>query len=479
MTPVVRMFHFASLGFLALLLMPLAQARSLPDFTGLVEQNSPAVVNISTRQHVMRNPHKRGFAPPDLNLPENSPFNELFRHFFEGVPSVPQERDTQSLGSGFIISKDGYILTNHHVIDGADEVMVQLNNRNTYEAKVIGSDQDSDIALLKVDAQDLPMVKMGKSSDLKIGEWVLAIGSPFGFDATVTAGIVSAKGRALPSENYVPFIQTDVAINPGNSGGPLFNMDGEVVGINSQIYSRSGGFMGLSFAVPIELAINVADQLRTHGKVSRGYLGVLIQDVDRNLADSFGLSHPKGALITQVLPDSPASKAGLEPGDLILSFNGKPLLNSSDLPPMVGTSPVNQEAQLLVLRQGKEVQMGVTIGELEDDDQEGNKAKASPTKPKSSSVSRLGLVLMDLTNKEREEMDIHGKGGILVDEVESGVARAAGIQAGDVILMLDGQPISSVEMFQQAIQSRPSGKNVALLVHKPDTGPVFIALRLP
>ena len=453
----------------------LLEAKSLPDFTGLVEDYAPTVVNISTRQHANSESPHRGYDGPDLKLPENSPFNELFRHFFEG-PSVPRQREAQSLGSGFIISKDGYILTNYHVVEDADEVIVQLNNRKTFEAEVIGSDKDSDIALLKVDGKNLPTVKMGKSSELKIGEWVLAIGSPFGFEATVTAGIVSAKRRALPSENYVPYIQTDVAINPGNSGGPLFNMDGEVVGINSQIYSRSGGFMGLSFAVPIELAINVADQLRTSGHVKRGYLGVLIQDVDRDLAESFGLSHPKGALITKVLPDSPASKAGLMPGDVILEFNGNELRDSNQLPPMVGTTPIGTKAPLLVLRNGKNRELKVKIGELPSEEEE--QAAAKEPEQARGKIDDLGLSLVEPTTGEREQLGLPTTGGVLVEDVARGPATRAGIRAGDVIMMLDGRKVTSVEMFRETIKSMPGGKTVALLVHKRN-GPVFIAMRLP
>lgn len=466
--------HFFILLLSALFLFSSAtQARGLPDFTDLVEQNAPAVVNISTRQHADSGSPHGGYGP-ELQLPENSPFNDLFRHFFEG-PTVPRQRESQSLGSGFIISKDGYILTNYHVVEDADEVIVQLNNRKTFEAEVIGSDQASDIALLKIDSKNLPTVKMGKSSELKIGEWVLAIGSPFGFEATVTAGIVSAKRRALPSENYVPYIQTDVAINPGNSGGPLFNMEGEVVGINSQIYSRSGGFMGLSFAVPIELAINVADQLRTSGHVKRGYLGVLIQDVDRDLAESFGMNHPKGALVTKVLPDSPASKAGLMPGDVILEFNGHELRDSTQLPPMVGTTPIGAEAKLNVLREGKTKEVSVKIGELPDE--EGASEKPKPQKSKGV-IDDLGLSLVEPSKQEREELGLPLNGGILVEDVKRGAASKAGIRAGDLIMMLDGKKVSSVEMFRDAIKGMPSGKTVALLVHKRN-GPVFIAMRLP
>ncbi|MGB5570409.1 MAG: Do family serine endopeptidase, partial [Sedimenticolaceae bacterium] len=344
-------------------------ARDLPDFTVLAEQNSSAVVNISTLQKSQSQRRMpKGFSMPEV--PEGSQLEELFKHFFgEGMEDFG-DRESQSLGSGFVVSSDGYILTNYHVVADADEVQVRFSDRRFFDAKVIGSDKDSDVALIKIEATDLPTVKIGKSSELKVGEWVLAIGSPFGFDHTVTAGIVSAKGRSLPSENYVPFIQTDVAINPGNSGGPLFNLDGEVIGVNSQIYSRTGGFMGLSFAIPIELAMNVADQLRQHGRVSRGYLGVLIQDVDHNLADSFGMAQPYGALISKIMPESPAAKAGLQVGDVILSFNGQRLLKSSQLPPLVGASGIEEEAVVRVLRNGKELDIAIAVGRLPDEDAE-------------------------------------------------------------------------------------------------------------
>ncbi|WP_457665794.1 DegQ family serine endoprotease [Thiolapillus sp.] len=453
-----------------------ALAGSLPDFTELVERNAPAVVNISTVSHGKPGYHQF-HSPENMPLPENSPFNDLFRRFFdeEGKGEMPPE-DSESLGSGFIISKDGYVLTNHHVVDGADEVIVRLNNRKSYEAKVVGSDEASDIALLKIDADNLPAVRIGNSKNLKIGAWVLAIGSPFGFDATVTAGIVSAKGRSLPSENYVPYIQTDVAINPGNSGGPLFNLDGEVVGINSQIFSRSGGFMGLSFAIPIELAMNVADQLRKEGHVTRGYLGVLIQDVDRNLAETFGMSRPQGALVARVIKDSPAAKGGLRVGDIILTFNDQPLRNSSQLPPLVGTMTVGEDARLQVLRNGKEINLTVRIAELPaEETQEAPEQTAVQDAAKSN---KLGLVFSELTAEQRKKLELSDDEGVRVTEVHEGPAASAGVDPGDVVLMVDGQKISSLAQLQQIIRDVPKGKTVAMLLLKPQ-GPVFIALRAP
>ena len=380
----------------AMLLSANSWARDLPDFTVLAEQNSPAVVNISTQQKSQLSQSM----PEDFSSPK---CRRIARSMsYSSISSAKAWRSSVNvkaspLGSGLVISPDGYILTNHHVVSDADEIQVRFSDRRTYDAKVIGSDKGSDVALIKIDATDLPTVKIGKSSDLKVGEWVLAIGSPFGFDHTVTAGIVSAKGRSLPSENYVPFIQTDVAINPGNSGGPLINLDGEVIGVNSQIYSRTGGFMGLSFAIPIELAMNVADQLRESGKVSRGYLGVLIQDVDRNLAESFGMPQPYGALVSRVMSGSPADKAGVAVGDVILAFNGKKLLNSSQLPPMVGTTRIEEKATLRILRDGKERDIPVKVGRLPDDDGEEISSVPAPAQP--DQIEQLGLAVIDIERR--------------------------------------------------------------------------------
>jgi serine protease Do len=458
----------------AMLLSASSWARDLPDFTVLAEQNSPAVVNISTQQKssIARSLPK-GFSMPDM--PEDSPFNELFKHFFgEGMEEFG-ERESQSLGSGLVISPDGYILTNHHVVSDADEIQVRFSDRRTYDAKVIGSDKGSDVALIKIDATDLPTAKIGKSSDLKVGEWVLAIGSPFGFDHTVTAGIVSAKGRSLPSENYVPFIQTDVAINPGNSGGPLINLDGEVVGVNSQIYSRTGGFMGLSFAIPIELAMNVADQLRETGKVSRGYLGVLIQDVDRNLAESFGMPQPYGALVSRVMSGSPADKAGVAVGDVILAFNGKKLLNSSQLPPMVGTTRVEEEATLRILRDGKERDIQVRVGRLPDDDDE--EISSVPAKSQPDQIEQLGLSVIDIDATVREELGLEGSGGALVGEIQAGPAKDAGLRRGDIVLMFDGTDVKSAKHLRELIDASEDKRTVAVLERRGDS-PLFMALRL-
>ena len=449
------------------------QARDLPDFTVLAKQNSPAVVNISTEQKSsVKKRLPKGFSMPDV--PEGSPFNDLFKHFFgEGMEDFA-ERESQSLGSGFVISSDGYILTNYHVVADADEVQVRFSDRRFYDAKVIGSDKGSDVALIKIEATDLPTVKIGKSSELEVGEWVLAIGSPFGFDHTVTAGIVSAKGRSLPSENYVPFIQTDVAINPGNSGGPLFNLDGEVIGVNSQIYSRTGGFMGLSFAIPIELAINVADQLREHGRVSRGYLGVLIQDVDRNLAESFGMAQPYGALVSKVMADSPADRGGVEVGDVILAFNGQRLLNSSQLPPLVGASRVEEDASLRVLRNGKEITLSVRVGRLAEDEES---PEAVPAKTEPDQIEQLGLAVIDIEPQVRKELGLDEPGGALVGQVSPGAAQDAGIRRGDIVLMFDGVDVNNAAHLRELIDGSEDKRTVAVLVKRGDS-PLFMALRL-
>ncbi|MET0047434.1 MAG: DegQ family serine endoprotease [Sedimenticola sp.] len=482
MSAVISKSRYLVLG-LSLFLFAVAdlQARSLPDFTKLVEDYSPAVVNISTKQKKsVKNRLKREFNLPDI--PKDSPFNEFFRHFFgegygEGFnEDFEKHFDTQSLGSGFIISEDGYLLTNNHVVEEADEVLVRLSDHREFTAKVIGKDKRSDVALLKIEADDLPTVNIGNGSDLKVGEWVLAIGSPFGFDHSVTAGIVSAKGRNLPSENYVTFIQTDVAINPGNSGGPLFNLKGEVVGVNSQIYSRTGGFMGLSFAIPIEMAMNVADQLREKGKVSRGWLGVLIQDVTRELADSFGMEHPHGAIVAKVLPGSPAENAGLQQGDVILTFNGRKLYNSSMLPPMVGSSRIDKPATLEILRAGKRKTIKVTIGELPEDD----KIAQIPEETESevSGADRLGLLASDLTPKLRKEFNLENVRGVVVLEVHPGPASAAGLREGDIIQMINNTRINSLEQFDAQVQALQKGKTTAVLVLR-RTGPRFFALHVP
>ena len=376
------------------------------------------------------------------------------------------------MGSGFIVSSDGYVLTNNHVVEGADEIIVRLNDRRELPARLVGTDSRSDMAVLKIEGgDDLPVVKIGQSVDLEVGEWVLAIGSPFGFDYTVTAGIVSALGRSLPSENYVPFIQTDVAINPGNSGGPLFNLDGEVIGINSQIYTRSGGFMGVSFAIPIDDAMNVFRQLRDDGSVSRGWLGVLIQEVNRDLAQSFGLQRPRGALVAEVMADSPAQDAGLQSGDIVLAYEGEEVTLSSDLPPMVGRTPVGQSASLRVLRGGEIINLEVEIGRLPE---EGQARNASPSEGDSgASPSPLGLDVEPLPNDIADAWDL-SSGGVLVTGVASGPARDAGIRPNDVITELDRRSISSVDDFREVVKSLPDGSAVSVRVVREGRASYFV-----
>jgi serine protease Do len=447
-------------------------ARELPDFTELVEKNGAAVVNISTTQKIKhpRTSRQQPFKGEDV--PEG-PFGDLFRHFFgdEGGREF-EDFDSKSLGSGFIISKDGYLLTNYHVIKDANEIIVRLSDRRELVAEMVGNDPRSDIALLKIEGDDLPVVEIGNSSSLKVGEWVLAIGSPFGFDYSVTAGIVSAKGRNLPRENYVPFIQTDVAINPGNSGGPLFNLDGKVVGINSQIYSRTGGFMGLSFAIPIDMVMNVVSQLKDSGHVARGWLGVLIQDVTRELAESFGMSKPRGALVAKVLPDSPAEKAGFQVGDVVIKFDGKKIVRSSNLPPVVGMTPVGKNVKVEILRNGKSKKLTVNLGELPEDDA---KLALAPS-PKAASDNKLNIVVTDLTAEQRKGLEIK-ENGVLVNNVSSGPARKAGVRRGDVILMINNTDVKNTNQFKDIVDSLPAGKSVPLLVQRRG-GPVFLALKL-
>ncbi len=442
----------------------------LPDFTEIVENAKDSVVNISTSKTIKSQQLKKHLEIPEF--PEGSPFGELFKKFFDHDGFGFQDRETSSLGSGFIISDDGYILTNHHVIDGADEIIVRLDNRQEYEATVIGSDKDSDVALIKIDGKRLPVLKFGDSNKLKVGEWVLAIGSPFGFDHTVTAGIVSAKGRSLPSDNYVPFIQTDVAINPGNSGGPLFNMDGEVVGINSQIYSRSGGFMGLSFAIPIEMAVDVADQIKNTGKVSRGWLGVLIQEVTRDLAESFGMKNPHGALVAKVLEDSPAERAGIQVGDVIVEFNGKKVSRSSSLPPLVGRTAVDKYSEVVVIRNRSKKTIRVKIAQLPEDI---TQAKASVEVEKEIKKSVLGLSVKDLDKQTRQKMKVES-GVQVIDVEETGPALEAGIRKGDIISMIDNRSVTSVENFEKIANNLKPGKSVAILIQR-DNGPVFLAIK--
>lgn len=443
---------------------------ALPEFKDLVKQTSPAVVNISTVQQVST----RVQGIPDLQLPEGQQIPDIFRHFFripEGYGNSQKHKAPQSLGSGFIISDDGYILTNHHVVADADKVIVRLSDRRELEAKIIGSDKRSDVALLKIDATDLPVVKIGDSAKAEVGEWVLAIGSPFGFDHSVTAGIISATDRSLANETYVPFIQTDVAINPGNSGGPLFNLKGEVIGINSQIYTRSGGFMGLSFSIPMNVAMEVVGQLKDKGTVSRGWLGVIIQEVSRDLAESFGLDKPEGALVATVLPDSPAEAAGIREGDIIYSFNGHPIDRSGDLPHQVGRIPPETDATVGIVRGGKKQSITVTIGLLPVS---GEVLKASANDEKAS-ANRLNIQLSELDDQLQERLGVTA--GVVVRQVDEGAGADSGLMVGDVITMLNGEEISSIDSFADAVDALPDNKAVPMRIVRRGS-PMFIPLKL-
>lgn len=455
---------FINLVMLVAWVSPLlpANAASLPDFTELVEKQAAAVVNISTTQ---RN------AQVFPSLPEGDPFFEFFKRF---APQMPREQESQSLGSGFIISADGYIMTNAHVVDGADKITVRLTDKREFAARVIGADKRTDVALLKIEASNLPKVVTGNPDKLKVGEWVIAIGSPFGFDSSVTAGIVSAKGRSLPQDNFVPFIQTDVAINPGNSGGPLFNMSGEVVGINSQIYTRFGGSMGLSFAIPIDVATQVADQLRTSGTVTRGRIGVMIQEMTRELAESFGLGQPNGALISSVEKGGPADKAGIEASDVILKFDGRPVTNSSDLPRIVAAARPGKKATVELWRKGATKQVTVEVARMPEDGRLAQAIKGLSNEA-GKLIERLGISLSELSREQL--LELGNNSGLLVEEVKGSASRAAGLQRGDELLAIGNMPLRSLNQLDEIIRQVPRGRNVALLVRRGDSAS-YIAIKL-
>lgn len=439
-----------------------ATAADLPDFTSLIKENAKTVVQIETR--------------PDSKVSNKGPGGQptpedLFRYFFEGpggaFPNMPEsQRRSASHGSGFFIDEQGYILTNAHVVEGGDEITVSTTDQKEYTAELIGLDTRTDVALLKINKKDTPAAKIGNSDRAEVGNWVLAIGSPFGFDYTATKGIISAVSRSLPDGTYVPFIQTDAAVNPGNSGGPLFNLDGEVIGINSQIYSRTGSFNGLAFAIPINTAMNIAEQLKDKGFVSRGWLGVAIQSIDQDLASSFGLDTPAGALVSKVMEDSPAEKSGIKAGDIILKFNGKKIKKSADLPPLVGEVAVGRSVDVVVLRKGKETTLSVKIGELD----EGQPKVAKKGKP---SVNK-GLSVRNLTAKQQRELKID-TGVIVVGVAAGSKAEDAGFRLGDVIVNIGDQAIESKKDFEKALQGKHKDKPVAVLVIR-DERSLFIPL---
>jgi len=447
-----------------------AQARVLPDFTDLVDQVGPAVVNIRTVEKV---------AQGSGNGEMDEEMQDFFRRFFgQPMPGVPrqgprpnrpqqpqEEERPRGVGSGFILSSDGYVMTNAHVVDGASEVLVTLPDKREFKAKIIGADKRTDVAVVKIDATGLPAVKVGDVSKLRVGEWVMAIGSPFGLENTVTAGIVSAKQR--DTGDYLPFIQTDVAINPGNSGGPLINMRGEVVGINSQIYSRSGGFMGISFSIPIDEAIRVSDQLRQFGRVSRGRIGVQIDQVTKDVAESIGLGKAQGALVRGVESGSPGDKAGIEPGDIITKFDGKPIEKPSDLPRLVGNTKPGTKSSVTVFRRGNSRDLNVTIAEIEPEKPTRRAVdREEPTsKAPSAAAKSMGLVLSDLTELQKKEFKV--KGGVRVDAATDAASRA-GLREGDVVLAISNTEIANVKEFDAALAKIDKSKPVSLLFRRGD-----------
>jgi serine protease Do len=426
---------------------------NLPDFRQLVQAYGPAVVNVSVSSNVKTRGHGR--LPPGMD--EDNP---LFQ-FMQPGQGVPMRGE----GSGFIVSADGIILTNAHVVDDAQKVTVKLTDRREFEATVIGSDAKSDVAVLKIDAHDLPVIKLGDPRTLQVGEWVVAIGSPFGFENTVTAGIVSAKGRNLPDDTYVPFIQTDVAVNPGNSGGPLFNLRGEVVGINSQIYSRSGGYQGVSFAIPIDVAMNVGKQLQAHGHVTRGRLGVGIQDVDQALAESFGLDSPRGALVSNVEKGGPAEKAGLQEGDVILAFDGQSIDSAGQLPSAVAATDPGKAIALQVWRDHAAREVKVKLGQMTDEN-------AVAANDDGASAGRLGLMVRPLSAEEKQQVELSD--GLVVEDVD-GAAAEAGVRPGDIVIAANGTAVKSVEQLRSVVSG--SKRHVALLVQRGDAR-VFVPVEL-
>ncbi|MEP6880823.1 MAG: DegQ family serine endoprotease [Dokdonella sp.] len=461
--------NFSILWFVVLLISSSTFAAELPDFTALVEKNAPAIVNVRATTTPKANPQAQF---PDADQQQDVP--EIFRRFFGPIPRGQQPGgERQSAGSGFIVSSDGYILTNNHVVDGADQVTVRLSDRRELDAKVIGTDEQTDIALLKIDATGLPVVSIGDSTLLKPGQWVVAVGSPFGMDHSVTHGIVSAIGRGYDrSQQYVPFIQTDVPINPGNSGGPLFNLAGQVVGINSQIFSNTGGYMGVSFAIPITVAMNTMSQLKENGHVSRGMVGVQIQNVDRDSAKALGLPRSGGALVNSVSADSAAEKAGIKVGDVILAFNGNEVVSSSDLPPLVGLTPPGTKATLSVFRNGKTMEVPIIVGEVPQD----ATAKAA-TKPKVAPSNKLGVIVEDLSSEQRQQLGLKDE-GVVITRVDGAAAQRAALQPGDVVMMVGRKSIASTNDFTAAVKALKSDDSVMLLIRRNDVSS-FVALTVP
>lgn len=471
------MSRFCRLLSMLVVLLPLCSLASSPraadsslppDFRKLVKQNEATVVNISsTQQQPKQSTRSPGL--PELPGKEN-PYLEFFKRFFQERPELPGDRQANSLGSGFIISPDGYILTNAHVAQDTDKIIIRLSDQRERPAKVIGVDELTDLAVLKIDGENLPSVKIGDSDALEVGEWVLAIGSPFGLEHTATQGIVSAVGRSLPSGTYVPFIQSDVAVNPGSSGGPLFNLRGEVIGINSQIYSSTGGYMGLSFAIPIKLAMQVAEQLKATGEVTRGWLGILLQPVNNDLAEAFNLDRPRGALVAQILPDSPAASAGFKQGDIILRYGGEPVEDSSQLPRMIGVTPVGKTVSMSILRNSEPLEIKATIARLEP------VAEAVATMDEHDDP-RLKVTVADLSNEQRRNLGMDDQ-GVLISSLDEGPAGNAGLYPDDIVLAINHIPVKNANQFVDLTKDLPKGKAIPLLVRRENES-LYLAVRIP
>ncbi|NJN45423.1 MAG: DegQ family serine endoprotease [Candidatus Competibacteraceae bacterium] len=466
MKSITKLALCALYGIVSLYLPLLVVAQELPNFRQLVKDSEASVVNVSSTQGTGAD----GLRSPDLpGFQDENPLSDFFRRFFDERSEPLRERQAHSLGSGFLISADGYILTNAHVARDADKIVVRLSDHREKHAKLVGVDELTDVALLKIEGEEYPVVKIGDSDTLEVGDWVLAIGSPFGLERTATQGIVSAVGRNLPSDAYVPFIQTDAAINPGNSGGPLFNVQGQVIGINSQIYSSTGGYMGLSFAVPIKLAMQVAEQLKATGEVTRGWLGVMIQNINAELAEAFGLDRARGALVAQLQPESPAARAGFKVGDVILRYGGEPVEESSQLPRMIGATPVGKTIAMSILRNGEPLEIKATIARLEEVEELAAMDEREET--------QLNISMAELSNEQRRALSIENQ-GILITNVGDGPAANAGLYPGDVVLMVNQQEVMSTTQFAEIVQGLPRSKALPLLVQRDDEM-LFLALKIP
>ena len=456
--------YFKSILISIIFVFSNVQAESYPDFTKIVEDNMPAVVIVNATRS--SNGSNNEFQNPP-GMPEE--FNDLFKKFFDERQNTPK-RGQPSSGSGFILSSDGYIMTNHHVVTGSDSISILTNDQTTYEAELIGSDKRSDLALLKIKARNLPVVKIASMDNVKLGEWVLAIGSPFGFNQTVTAGIVSGKQRKLAGDNYVPYIQTDVAINPGNSGGPLFNLSGEVIGVNAQIYSRTGGFMGVSFAIPSDTVNDVYYQLKTKGKVSRGWLGVYIQEIDNKLAKSFGMNKPKGALVSKIIPNSPAEKSKLQQGDVILKFNGVDIKKSTDLPLVVGQARVGESFKVQIIRNKMVMNIPITLEELPTEE------KIASIETKKVLVDSIsGISVKNLTTNDKNTYQV--KSGVVVTNIDESINNNYDLKQGDIITKINNIVIRNVDDFTKTLNNVKNNSYANLLVYRQST-PIFIALKI-